>query len=228
MKTVHVGMAILPIEPQYPHLNSHPTRVLTISGTQPSSIPVQLVAYYATSRPANGESGFESCYRTGFIGPINMLHISDPLKIEHDGSHYKATVIVDKYEPGKCRWQLSLVLYKIPNGIDAKIHAGDSTWYGTPTVFLIDDAPSSPNKGLSALRGGRIDIWCAKQPRAEDPQSAESCGALAGVSRNDYRALIPPDQRGDRVQTEVFPEDQSAEVNFHDLDALHQESEIHH
>jgi hypothetical protein len=220
MKTAHVAKDILPFEPNYPSLNPRPTRNLTISGTQSSNLAIQLIAYYSTLRPLGNEPGYESCYRTGFIGPINMLHLSEPLKIDHDGSSYKASVIVDKYEPGKCAWRLRFVLYKIANGVDAKNFAGDSTWYGTPIVFVKYGDPRRSDRGITAIPRNRVDIWCAKQSWAEDLRYAEACGALAGLSRVDYSSLIPPDQRADRVQIDVFPDNQAAEVNFHDLDTL--------
>jgi hypothetical protein len=216
--TVFFGMEVLSFDPEHPRLNPHATRVLTIYGTQPDTLPIQFVAFYSASRPWFAEPGYESCYKTS-LGPIAHLHLSEPLKVEHDGSHYKTTVVVDKYEPGDCRWRLSFVSYKIVNSIDAEIYAADSTWVGTATLSLVKNDATWPDHGMPKYPRGRVDIWCAKQSWAKDSRYAEACGALAGLSRNDYSGLIPADQRGDEVLSGVFPDDQSAEINFHDLDA---------
>jgi hypothetical protein len=220
MMTVHIKKDVLPFEPQYPRANPHPQKMLTIKGTLSPTLPVQFIAYYSASRPWFSEAGYDSCYRSEVFGPIRRLHVSEPLESVRDGNDYKVTVVVDKYEPGLCRWRLAAVFYRLEDGIDAQELAIDPSWPGTPIVNMVRNDATWPENGMPNYGHGSENIWCAKVAWAKDPQHAESCGAIEAFSDNSHSALVPADQRGTQLSTGAYPEDQSVEINFRDLDAL--------
>lgn len=226
MTTVHPKNDVLPFESNYPHLNPHPGRKLIIQGTMPENVPIEFLAYYAASLPnlrapipwQPEDRKYESCYRSIPLGPTISLHRSEILKVVRRGSRYEVSVVVDKYEPGHCRWSLDAVTYRILNSHDDKLRASEAGWYGTTVAYLVGSDPSARRNDVNRYWRGRVDVWCQSTPTAEDPQHPETCGVLGGFS-HDYSASIPADERGMDASTAVFPDTEAVEVNFHDLTA---------
>lgn len=218
LSTVHPKKDVLTFETNYPELNTNAHNTILIQGSLPVEIPMEFLAYYATSHPLPGETDYESCYRGIPLGPSIPLHLSERLNVTRKDSHYELQALLDKYQPGKCGWHLAMVTYRLLDGVEYKLHRFEAGWYGSAIAYLMDDDSTGAASTKSSYWRGRVDIWCRKQPGNES-QFAESCGVLGGFL-HDYSALVRVNERGDHAATTMTPSDPSAEINFHDLDAL--------
>jgi hypothetical protein len=216
MAAVHPKKDVLPFEQNHPQFSSHPMRTLVVAGTLPENLQIQFLAYYATSNPPLGKAGYASCYRSIPLGPTIPLHVSESLQSVRHGSHHEFSVLVDKYEPGYCGWGLAGVTYRVLNSLDDRLHASESGWYGTTIAYFMESPASKGQDDKNKYWRGRVDIWCLNESTARDPRYPESCGVLDGFA-HDYIALVPAEERRTNASTAVFPDAQSIEINFHDL-----------
>ena len=196
-----------PSDANYPKQDSHPQRVVTISGTMPANLPIQLIAIYWTEIPTEELSDHKDCYRSAFIGPRRPLFTAQQLALANKNGKYETSVTVDKYVSGFCHWQLGTVVFALG---DEGNKSGNDIFnggvYRTAIVF------EEPTPSLSFR--GPINIWCAKL------RDGEFCSTWLGVAGKRFSDDVPVDERGDESQTLLTPEMSSTIMNFHDFDAL--------
>jgi hypothetical protein len=198
---------IKPSDANYPKLNPLPQRVVTISGTMPGNLPIQLIAVYWTTTPNPELPNHERCFRPGFLTPGRPLFIAHPLPLVKANGKYEVKVTVDKYEPGYCRWQLQTVVYVLGDqGSRVGNDIFDSGVY-PPTIVFGEPTPSFPFRGP-------LNVWCGKRP------DWEFCSTWGGVARNQLTEDVPADERNNQSQTLLTSDMSTTVVNFHDFDAL--------
>lgn len=196
-----------PSDANYPKLNPHPKRVVTISGTMPATLPVQLIAVYFTNVSTSEFASHKGCYRTYFIAPWRPLFVAEPLSLANANESYETRVTVDKYDPGFCHWHLSSVMYVLG---DQGLRVGNNIF----ETGIYDSAVAFGEPSPSWPFHGPLNIWCKKN------QDWEFCSTWLGVSRNRPTNDVSEDERGDHFQTLVTPDMSSIVLNFRDFDAL--------
>lgn len=178
-------------ESAYPEPNPHPVWMLHIGGELPASIPFEYFeAQYETD--ANNDP---ACIRavSGVQGGGFRLKHTELIEPVREGQRYSASVGVDKFKPGQCRWRLWRVTFRYKGDGDA-LQPGD-----------IEPADTTFGAALHTGPSHRIDIWCKKAP--PDLHIAEICGDPTGLDHGPYGSLY----------LTVYPDGIPLEVNFHDL-----------
>jgi hypothetical protein len=208
-----------PSEPDYPALNPQPTHTVRMEGTLPSSLKLTFLAYYAADEGAGTvQSGTYCGYKLSYQS-FPVFDLTDTINIARTGDHYAGQVIVDKYLPGRCRWQLEFVGYKLLNGANVM-----SEGYFAQIYDPVRVGNQSPN-----LYRGKIDIWCRNMVARVDATAGEQCESLSimkSVSKSNpispkLLATITTDQYEHQPTTIwMLPETRSIEVIFHDLDTM--------
>jgi hypothetical protein len=207
---------IKPGDADYPVPNPHPTHVLQISGALPETLHIRFVVRYNAVADADGAltSGKYCGYKWGL-----QLHpefsVTDSLDIVRAENRFHASVIVDKYLPGRCAWHLEAIEYTVLNG------AGDLTRDAVALMYR----PQRDQARLPQVHQGPVDEWCKKNPRASDPNRPEQCSAFSVIQlvsplSSSFLASIPENERESEFWSMIFPDTQSFEINFHDLDAM--------
>jgi len=206
---------VLPFAPNFPQRNPAPTRTITIEGRMAENVSIQILAYYATSHPTLGEAGYESCYRNIPLGSSINLHIAEPLDIEHNGANYKAVVVADKFQPGECGWFLKSIDYRI---LDSARDPPGTKGLGANGLSIVNFL-LPPDIQTPPHWRGKVDLWCYAGRIGRVLQSVKACGTAAAFI-TEMVSRVPAEQRGVEASTWMFSGDNSAEVNFHDLNAL--------
>jgi hypothetical protein len=214
MAAIHPHWNVLRFEPNYPTRNPNPSRVVSIAGSIPSNLQIKFLAYYAASRI----QGYESCYRSMPLGPTFPLHVVEPLDAVRTTSTYEISVTVDKYQPGECGWTLDFVGYQLLDVDRDVVEEGFEK--GGDVIVYFSRSSNVPSAGNSTNSWrGRVDLWCYKGPMGHGTQAPEFCSTLGGFPP-EFQAITPDDKKGPDASTWILSEARSAEVNFHDLNAL--------
>ncbi len=106
--TTRIGSQLAQTDPDYPQENPNAAHVIELYGTVPVGINLGLDAIFM----AQHKSGclMTPTYLTGAVsGAFSPLYLSLPLNIKRDGVNFSATVVVDKFIPGRCGWDLLTV-----------------------------------------------------------------------------------------------------------------------
>jgi hypothetical protein len=211
---------------EQPVPNLHPAHSFEVSGTLPAAIPVwDFLAVYATDfSPTQKVSG--RCQRLDDLGPKELWRTLPLLKEESvplvrvDG-RYRATFVVDRYEPGRCNWHLKEVRYRL--------HAPgygyvDST-FGVGKIKVFDERhPPSDLPKWETIYRGRVDVWCLEgRNKNVTPYYPETCGDWATYNFRaspSLRANTPPEATESHAVVMALTDTASIELNFHDLDVL--------
>jgi len=207
-------------EPAYPIDNPDPSHILTLTGTLPATLPVDDVELRYGTDVAPEEKGAEQCERLSPFGakgppPLPLVH-NVIVRLSRVGETYHATVVVDQYLPGDCRWRLWDVTFRLR----AKGHPD-------PMPIFVGIANAGERILAAAKQGtafyrGRIDVWCGKALNY-DVRPDYVCGDLAVFSRSlspQTIAAVPPVARESHNVVYVFPDTTSVQFNLHDVDAL--------
>jgi hypothetical protein len=104
-------------EKDYPTLNVGATKIMAFKANVPSSLKIRFEAYYSASPTAGGspDSG-ESCQRKVGLAVTAPYVLAVPLELARDGESVSGSVVVDRYQPGRCDWSLQGIRYVIEDG----------------------------------------------------------------------------------------------------------------
>ena len=207
----------------FPGENPHPTHRLEIAGTLPTSVPLaDFEAIYATDL-ATKENISGPCQRHAehFSYP-DPLEVIQTVAIVRNGDRYRASVSVDRYQPGRCNWHLR----ELRDRLFVSGFGYRSAHHGNGGQIQVMDAN---HRAIEIARGaevyeGQLDIWCGKMlNRNIAPHYPVGCGTL-----DDFRprvptaafASVPELERQSHALVIVSPDTTSVEENFHDVDVL--------
>jgi hypothetical protein len=199
--------AIKPGEKDYPTVNIDPNKLVAFKAEVPSSLRIRFEAYYSASQTAGGsaDSG-ESCQRTVGLAVTAPYFLAVPLELARDGESLSGSVVVDRYQPGRCQWSFLGIRYLIEDG-----------WPPYNSLANYTNHRSDASEY-------RLDVWCMKDPKASNRSYPEECSRLsmfpAVAARPDIIASIPAGEQGDSVPAAIGPDARSITVRFHDLDAI--------
>jgi len=125
--------ALRPTDASYPIVNPTPIHRLELTGTLPVTLPIR--DFEATYASINSTSELVAgpCQRLADVGPKSQwytlpLRVKEPVPIiRDDDQHYHATLMADRFLPGRCGWHLQEFHFRSEspdntaraNGIDA-------------------------------------------------------------------------------------------------------------
>jgi len=104
-------MGPAPGTPGYPVTNPNARQTLHISGVLPSTLPIQLFAAYQSAAQYTESPCGRWAPAAGVGFPLLVLMPIDTS--ESRAGFYDATVLVDKFEPGKCGWRFHGIAYTV-------------------------------------------------------------------------------------------------------------------
>lgn len=138
------GKNVAPGDAQYPVLNKHPQRLLTITLIQdPTVRAVFPVRWEATKLQRANES---ACTYSGMAGggpsPVSF-HVDDFLIFNNSGSEVHTQFAFDKYEPGLCGYSFTALFYRIDPSSDPL----------KSRLIQVTDDPNLPETAS-------VDLWC--------------------------------------------------------------------
>jgi hypothetical protein len=208
---------VRPGDSDYPVLNQNSKHFVRIAGDLPDTLRVRFLTYYVADKDAGTlQAGTYCGYKANYVA-FPAFYLNDELKIVQKNSHYEGNIIVDKYLPGRCRWHLELVGYKVIDGAPVMSEGYFAKVY---------DAARIGDQSQSLYRG-KNDIWCRKMVARAGAPAGEQCESLSTMKSLSAGnpispktlASIPSDEYEPQPTTIwILPETQSIEVNFHDLD----------
>jgi hypothetical protein len=206
-------------EPAYPTVNPHPTHQVTLTGILPPSQPIDDVeVLYFTDAQADDPSA-EQCRRPSEVPdklpPFPLKH-RVVLPLNRTADSYRMDVFVDQYLPGRCRWHLQAIQFRLhmsgfadPMPIQHGISVVDPERFAK----LADYARALPD------HGARMELWCQNPPRYFTGTCADFGDAVHGLSPQQ-RDSIPAIDREDQNAAYLLPETTAVQVNFHDVGAI--------
>jgi hypothetical protein len=208
---------VRPGESDYPVLNQNSKHFVRISGNLPDTVHVRFLTYYVADKGAGTLQAGTYCGYKANYAAFPAFDLNDELKIVLKNGHYEGDIIVDKYLPGRCRWHLELVGYKVINGPPVMSEGYFAEVYDAARI----------GDQSQAIYRGKNDIWCRKMVARAGAPAGEQCESLSimkSLSADNpispkVLASIPTDEYEHQPTTIwIHPETQSIEVNFHDLD----------
>jgi hypothetical protein len=200
------SLEVAAYERGYPHLNSHPIWVIHVAGTLPETVPLaSFKADYITD-PSEPDKKDPTCKRDSPTGgggyPLRHTELVEPVRA---GGRYTLSIIVDKFEPGFCKWRLQAVMVRMRGKDDS---------YQPGGIVPVAVEPSNRNLTGRTSPQIRADVWCRKA-RPGDP-TTEVCGAFP-LDRPDLARLVAPEARNQSLLLLVSPGEPTLEINFHEL-----------
>jgi hypothetical protein len=200
---------IKPGEADYPQENPNPVQTLAITANIPSDPKVRFIARYRVSPSAGGtmQSG-QSCQREvglAVTAPY-VLHLQVPMA--RNGDSYAGAVTVDRYLPGRCKWQfVDLTLDVDGSGLEP---------------FPFAHTGNQPGESTD----NQLDIWCTRKLKLF-PNQTVACGDLRALTVRFLEQI--PLTLIDSIKTRgeardgpviIGPNTRSLTIRFHDLDAM--------
>jgi hypothetical protein len=208
----HFSQEARPAETAYPVTNPTPSQWLEIHGTLPATVPVNEVEETFMTTVAPGQAQTNACQRRSAAVPI-MKHETVPLRPEN--GHYEIRIPVDRYLPGKCRWQLRFV--------DFQLFVTQSGARRSHAEVVIPTRQEEAVTGNTDLYQGRLDLWCGEALNKQvTPYYPVVCGdwdTMFARIPPEERNFVAPQETGSHETTWVLPGTHSVEINFHDADA---------
>lgn len=210
-------------DPQYPESNPNATRVLTVTGTLPVSLPVKdLIAVYSANAGSEKDSS-AACTRFDEFAPLGNqvwpLVVVQHVPMVRTGDSYSASIVIDRFKPGLCRWHLKEVNYFL----DIKGYRYAEYFSGRNFFPHIAVLASSQSPDQSVQYRGPMDVLCwTVSDRNVRPFYPLRCTDINGALHfaRHVEVSIPAAERESGGITHVSPESSSVEFNFHDLDAV--------
>jgi len=201
---------IQPGERDYPVTNPHPTDILTIDATIPSTLLVSITAIYLASPTAGGtmDSGM-ACQRTVGLAVTAPFSLTKAVRLLQRNGIYTASVPIDGLFPGRCEWHFSHMNYSVRAGKNPPDRSDNEL-----AVYQATAAPVA-----------RLDIWCLRFPDNQGGVRPEVCSSL-GLLNEHFATEIPaafvekvePTERRDGPPLIFGPDTRSLRITFHDLD----------
>lgn len=217
-------------DPQYPESNPNPTRMLTVTGTLPQSLPVKdLIAVYSANAPSENSSS-AACTRFDEFAPLRNqvwpLVFVQHVPMARTRDSYRASIVIDRFKLGLCGWHLKEVNYFLSvKGYRYSEYFSGRNFFPHIEVLASSQSPDQP-----LLYRGPMDVLCwTVSDQNVRPFYPERCTDIEGALkfRRYAETEMSAVERDSGGITHVFPESSSIEFNFHDLDAVSpQETEV--
>lgn len=218
-RTSNIG----PGDADYPVKNLRAHRSVAMTLLVPSSLHPKFSAIYSATLGRDTVPKPRQCHfalRTGTATEYSMsLHeysVAVPLELVFQGDEedrfphsrglkrYRVEVMVDRFEPSRCQWNLDRVVYSAGN-------KGESS-----ELFGFKDDDRRRSGYVPSL-----DVWCTTRPATREMSAHEACSGprhypedRAGYPDATDIALFPDK---DLVHFVLGPED-TAVIEFHDVD----------
>jgi hypothetical protein len=113
---------VKPQDVDYPVENPNTGHTFQFEAILPPKIPVRFKLVYMATLYAQPKSGeVPPCYYVTDNGRMREFTVSVPVQLTferhdpHYGEHYRSTIAVDRYLPGRCRWELIAGMYSLDN-----------------------------------------------------------------------------------------------------------------
>jgi hypothetical protein len=191
-----------PGDANYPVESANPAHVIPFVVSRMELSNYKVNAEYGTDVKLCGHQiALGGYFPYGLSIPIEM--------VSTEGGKYRGSIIVDKFQPGKCGWKFLAVGYARPDGVGNAVG-----------VFRqrSDSVPATPH----------IDMWCYRvtdgEPRSSDPK----CEILAMLRWPDaerrvsaeFLAKFSHEQLDAKGAVDIATGTQEITVEFHDLNAI--------
>jgi hypothetical protein len=165
------------------------------------------------------DRGAEDCRRPSQfpdkLPPVSLQH-RVVLPLNRNAESYRASIFVDQYLPGRCRWHLAAIHYRlhIP-GFAAPMPIQHAISVVDPERFakLAEYARTQPD------HGARMELWCLNPPRYI-PISCSDFSDLAYKLSLQQRDSVPAHEREEAKVAYLLPDTTSVEVNFRDISTV--------
>jgi hypothetical protein len=220
--------ALRPTDASYPIVNPTPIHRLELIGTLPVTLPIRDFEATYASNNSTSELVAGRCQRLIDVGRKSQWYTL-PLRVKEsvpitrdDDQHYHATLMADRFLPGRCGWHLQELHFRYESPGDTARANGIEGGDGQIQVRDEQQLTAEIAAGKSIYRG-RMDLWCLRSPGIRQPNSPELCGDLETIGRNipwSQRHSIPKEQAHSNSIVYATPDSQTIEFNFHDAQAV--------
>lgn len=193
---------IKPGEADYPSQKVTPRQIVQLVLTVPSRFSIVGDAVYTAASPGGTLASGTSCQREVAFAVTAPFVINVPVHMVRDGTVYRGTLVVDRYEPGRCDWQFrGLSLQLLSNG--ERNNPARSAQF---SYSLHESLPIAQH----------ADYWCSEKDGCSNLGLLLSNGRVGSA----FVASIPEGRRGTGDAILVGPRTTSLTIDFHDLDAV--------
>jgi hypothetical protein len=193
-----------PGDANYPISNPNPTRVISLISPGMELSNYRFDADYSSDVKLCGHRvGLAETAAYGLTIPIEMVQGQD--------RKYHGSIVIDKFQPGKCGWQFRAIGYALPDGV------GNG-------LGLLKDRRSNPFPSAAP----HIDMWCYRVTEGQVKSLDPKCEILALLRwPNAKRRVSPgflakfsPEQQDANGAVDITAETKELTVEFHDLNAI--------
>jgi hypothetical protein len=186
-----------PGDPDYPAENPQPTQSVELTIIEPPYAKLEFIAGYEATVVSD-----DCSYELGAAG-TRPYYIVSPINPAGVGNVRRATIILDRYQSGRCRYAFTGAFYRPSLRFES---------VGSLELLRVDPARATETE--------RADVYCldiAKEPRCGSLRLMAS-GLNAKVSKEEEALLT---SKGGAKFTPLYigPVTRSITVQFHDLDA---------
>jgi hypothetical protein len=210
------GGALKPGDPDFPELNPNPVHKLRLVVSGVELAKARFTAYYITDQRACGQqAGAGGYFAEAKSDAVDMSSatkkVDDPTGASSESVGW---VVIDKYLPGHCRWQILKVGYKIGRTKEEDIEQ-------QLIVYSSQIQPTKP-------KIYQWDFWCYKSLKVFKTNEA-TCEPLwkmlsrDGVQRhatNAFASSFNSQQRGMYALGPFDDATQELRVQIHDIEAI--------
>jgi hypothetical protein len=193
---------IKPGEKDYPVERSAPRHVVQLAVTVPPGYSLVASAGYVATSPGGTLASGTSCQREIGFAVTAPFDLDTPVKMVRDGGVSRGALVVDRFEPGRCDWQLRALVFQL-------LRPGSKENALRYAAF-----PFRNRKRLPGDRHG--DYWCSARG---------GCSHLALLLTDRevgsaFVASIPEAKRGNGDGVSIGVSTTSLSIEFHDLDSI--------
>lgn len=195
-------------EPDFPELNSRPSRVIHLSGALPESMPLYIEVSYVAEKGGFGDVAGCSFYPSE--RGLSPFSVDEPVTTTRTDNMYAADVVFDKYQPGRCQWSLNSIVYWVERSVPTR-----QSRLQDPDAYVTADKRQMVKQG--ALVGDlRQDIRCTNVSGRSELGKSYACGPVPVMADQQDRAGGDADVHADSTMKTLYiaPDTRSIIVNF--------------
>jgi hypothetical protein len=207
--TACTGSNVRPGDFEYPVANHEANKVLSIVGRMPRSLDVKLIAKFSPKdggiyNPTTG--GLVCGYAVG-LGAHTPYTVDVPISIERSGEVYSASILIDKFQEGKCGWHLFAISYSASK---ASIATRPGQYNMDPIRAMVDRAP------FNRQRDNNVFVKVSKSCVVDFNEVDKLFLNCELLPNNRFLETIAPEDK-EFHQAEIFLKPQTIEINFNYL-----------
>jgi len=193
-----------PGDANYPAANPNPTHVIPLIVSRLELSHCTFSAAYTTDTTR--------CGRTSVTGQTVGYGLSVPIETVPTGDDkYRGSIVIDKFQPGKCGWTFQGATYARPDGVGNALGR-------LKQRQLNPLPPAEPH----------IDMWCYRVTEGEFKSPDPKCELLAGLRWPNAVRRVSPEflsafshqQQHELGWVPITTETKVLSVEFHDLNAI--------